>query len=62
MKKRAKGQVWDTIKDRNVDNLLINKTDRKSINIIFLPVLFYPHIKKFKFRHFSRSSNVGSEQ
>lgn len=37
------------MEDRNVDNFLINKTDRKTINNIFLSAFFYPHIKNLNF-------------
>ena len=40
VKKRAKKHAWDETEDRNVDNFLINKADRKTINIIFLSALF----------------------
>lgn len=49
MKKRAKEQAWNEFKDINVDNLLIKKTDRKTITSIFLSVSFYPHIKNLNF-------------
>ena len=53
MKKRAKrkqkSRLGTRTKVENVDNLLINKTDRKTINIIFLSALFYPHIKNLNF-------------
>ena len=49
MKKRAKKQAWNEFKDINVDNLLIKKTDRKTINTIFLSVSFYPQIKNLNF-------------
>ncbi|GFI58244.1 hypothetical protein IMSAG025_01695 [Muribaculaceae bacterium] len=40
VKKRARKHAWDETEDRNVDNFLINKADRKTINIIFLSALF----------------------
>lgn len=40
MEKRAKNRPGNEFKDRNVDKLLIKKTDRKTINTIFLSVSF----------------------
>ena len=48
-KRKQKSRLGTRKKVENVDNLLINKTDRKTINIIFLSALFYPHIKNLNF-------------
>jgi len=48
-KRKQKSRLGTRTKVENVDNLLINKTDRKTINIIFLSALFYPHIKNLNF-------------
>lgn len=62
MKKNAKEQAWNEFKDINVDNLLINKTDRKIINSIFLSALFYPHIKNLNFVTFHNHQIWGVNQ
>ena len=41
-------------KDINVNNFPKNKTDRKTINGVFLSALFYPHIKILNFVTFHK--------
>ena len=62
MEKKAKKQARNEFQDKKVDKFLIKKTDRKTINLIFLPISFYPQIKNLNFVtfHNHRMSGVNS--
>lgn len=61
MKKKAKEQAWNEFKDINVDNLLNKENRQKNYNQHFSVCFILSTYKKFKFRHFSQSSNMGCE-
>ena len=59
MERKAKKQAWNEFQDKKVDKLLIKKTDRKTIDLIFLPISFYPQIKKLNFVTFHNHRMLG---